>query len=48
MVFDGPERKKMTKLTCLNIGFENNDQLNTKTALQMQAANLSAYGGDRI
>jgi len=28
--------------------FKNNNQLKTNTALQMEAANLSAYGGDSV
>jgi hypothetical protein len=45
IVFYGPERKNMTKLTCLDIAFKNNDHLKTNTALQMQAAKIEFNEG---
>lgn len=45
----GPQKvltEKPERFTCLDAAFKNNDQLKTNTALQMESANLSAYGGD--
>jgi len=42
----GRAESKTSRYDCIDKLLSDNDQLKTNTALQMEAANLSAYGGD--